>query len=186
MGEPFVGRTPGEDGLVVWFAQADRNHDGVLTADEMTADADRFFSTLDLNHDGEIDPDEVMHYEDYVVPQLRVESIISATDLPGGEHEEHFDDESNAGRFGLLRIPEPVASADTNFDRGVSVDEFRAAAAQRFQLLDFNNAGRLTLGGLQNVRIAAASNARRKRDVKAGESDEPTSAEYGGVPPDPQ
>ena len=36
MGEPFYGRTVGEDGLAVWFAQADRNHDGMITVDEMT------------------------------------------------------------------------------------------------------------------------------------------------------
>ena len=30
---------------------------GSLTADEMQADADRFFATLDTNRDGEIDPD---------------------------------------------------------------------------------------------------------------------------------
>jgi hypothetical protein len=144
MGEPFVGRTPGEDGLVVWFAQADANHDGILTADEMAADAYRFFKTLDLNHDGEIDPDEITNYEAYIVPDLRVDPIFTAADLPGGEHVVHVDDEANAGRLGLLKIPEPVASADTNFDRGVSTAEFDAAAKQRFQLLDSNNSGGLT------------------------------------------
>jgi len=180
MGEPFVGRTPGEDGLVVWFAQADRNHDGILTVDEMTADADRFFQTLDLNHDGEIDPDEIAHYEGFVVPELRVNPIFSAADLPGGEHVEHVDDESSAGRLGLLRIPEPVASADTNFNRGVSEAEFREAATQRFQLLDPNNTGRLTLPALQSTRSAASTYAKRRPDVKAGASDDPHSAEYGG------
>ena len=185
MGEPFFGRTAGEDGLIVWFAEADRNHDGAITPDEMTADADRFFATLDLDHDGELDPDEVMHYEDYVVPELRAEPIFSAVDLPGGEHEEHVDDETNAGRMGLLQIPEPVASADTNLDRGVSAAEFRAAAEQRFQLLDFNHTGRLTLGDLRGVRSAAAT-ARRKNEVKAGASDDPSSAEYESPPQDPQ
>src|SRR4249919_1957942 len=63
MGEPFYGRTVGEDGLAVWFAQADRNHDGMITVDEMTADADRFFLALDRTHDGEIDPDDIDYYE---------------------------------------------------------------------------------------------------------------------------
>lgn len=180
MGEPFVGRTQGEDGLVVWFAQADANHDGMLTADEMAADGDRFFKTLDLNHDGEIDPDEITNYEAYVVPDLRIDPIFTAADLPGGEHVQHVDDETNAGRMGLLKIPEPVASADTNFDRGVSTAEFEAAAKQRFQLLDSNNSGGLTLRDLQAIRTAAMTNARRKQhEVKPGESDDPTSAEYG-------
>ena len=38
MGEPFFGRRVGEDGLVVWFAGADADHDGSLTADEMAAE----------------------------------------------------------------------------------------------------------------------------------------------------
>lgn len=179
MGEPFRGRTPGEDGLVVWFAQADSNHDGVLTSDEMAADADRFFQFLDLNHDGEIDPDEITHYEGVIVPQLRVQSVITAADLPGGEHVEHFDDESSAGRFGLLQIPEPVASADTNFDRGVSAAEFRAAAKQRFQLLDVNHSGQLKLAALENIRGAASANAEHKRNQTSDPRDNPTSAEYG-------
>lgn len=176
MGEPFFGRTVGEDGLIVWFQQADRNHDGSLTSDEMTADADQFFQVLDLNHDGEIDPDEVMHYEE-VVPQLRISPIFSATTLPGGDTEEHVDDESSAGQYGLLRNPEPVASADTNWDRGVSPEEFRAAAKRRFQLLDMDHTGKLTLAQLQDIRHSAATIA-KKKSVQPGASDNSTSAEY--------
>ena len=179
MGEPFYGRTAGEDGLVVWFQQADLNHDGMLTADEMTADADRFFQVLDRNHDGEIDPDEITYYEGTIAPQLRVAPIISSSTLPGGEVEEHVDDETNAGRMGLLQIPEPVSSADTNFDRGVSPQEFRTAALARFQLLDTSGGGQLSLAALQSVRHAASTVAKRKKDIKPGESDDPHSAEYG-------
>ena len=179
MGEPFYGRTAGEDGLVVWFQQADRNHDGMLTAEEMAADADRFFQVLDRNHDGEIDPDDVSYYEGSIAPQLRVAPIISSSTLPGGEVEEHVDDETNAGRMGLLQIPEPVSSADTNFDRGVSPQEFRNAAIARFQLLDTSQRGQLTLAGLRSVRNAASTVAKRKKDIKPGESDDPHSAEYG-------
>src|SRR4051812_13187487 len=70
MGEPFFGRRPGEDGLAVWFEQADRNRDGLLTADELAQDSQRFFLTLDINHDGEIDPDEITHYEQDIAPQV--------------------------------------------------------------------------------------------------------------------
>ena len=179
MGEPFYGRTAGEDGLVLWFQQADRNHDGMLTAEEMTADADRFFQALDRNHDGEIDPEEISYYESTIAPMLRVAPIISNSTLPGGEVEEHVDDETNAGRMGLLQIPEPVSSADTNFDRGVSPQEFRMAAIARFQLLDTSQSGQLSLAALQSVRRAASTVAKRKKDIKPGESDDPHSAEYG-------
>src|SRR5205085_1081238 len=74
MGEPFRARTAADDTLASWFYQADRNHDGVLTVDEMLADADRFFATLDTDHDGEIDPAELAHYEYEIAPDVQVMS----------------------------------------------------------------------------------------------------------------
>jgi hypothetical protein len=43
----------------------------------------------------------------------------------------------------LLGLPEPVIAADADFNRGVSREEFRRAAGQRFVLLDVNHDGRL-------------------------------------------
>ena len=180
MGEPFVGRTAGEDGLIAWFEQADRNHDGMITVDEMTADADRFFEALDRTHDGEIDPDDVNYYEQ-AVPEIRAVSIISSSTSPGGDISEHVDDETHAGRFGLLQIPEPVASADRNFNRGVSPQEFRDTAVARFQLLDISHTGKLTIPALENIRHAASVSV-KKREIKPGASQEPHSAEYGASP----
>jgi Ca2+-binding EF-hand superfamily protein len=178
MGEPVFGRTPNEEGLTAWFAQVDGNHDGSLTVEEMQADAERFFQTLDTNHDGEIDPDEIDHYEHVIAPQVHSRALAIPTSSPGaqtgaggrrGGRGRHGgggfggfgsgDDEAGAGRFGLLQIPEPVASADADFNRGVSVQEFKAAAAKRFQLLDVDHKGRLTLAELEGVRHAASSAA---------------------------
>jgi EF hand len=178
MGEPLYGRSAGEDGLVVWFQQVDRNHDGMITVDEMTADADRFFLALDRTHDGEIDPDDIDYYE-RMVPQIRTRTMVYTSTTPGGDVEARFDSETGAGRLGLLQIPQPVASADTNFNRGVSPQEFRDAAVKRFQLLDGSHSGKLTLPELQNIRQAASTVAKRKRDIKPGASDMPSSAEYG-------
>jgi Ca2+-binding EF-hand superfamily protein len=208
MGEPFFGRTAGEDGLVVWFEQVDRNHDGVLTADEMAADADRFFRTLDVNRDGEIDPDEIARYETVIAPEVRTGRSLLADVQPspdrqqsaharghggGGGHGrggdgDHrggmggsgggygegggADDEARAGRYGLLEIPEPVASADANFDRGVSAQEFHKAALARFQLLDMHDTGKLTLPDLRTIRSAAASAARRRPSSQNGDMDD--------------
>jgi Ca2+-binding EF-hand superfamily protein len=203
MGEPFFGRSAGEDGLVAWFQEADTNHDGALTADEMAADADRFFKTLDLNHDGEIDPDEIAHYEDIIAPEVRTGRIQIAdtqatADQPevgnrggyggghghGGRHHAgggggdfNRDDEASAGRYGLLEIPEPVASADSDLNRGVSTQEFHNAAIQRFELLDINHTGKLMLPELEDIREAAASAARRP-PAKEGDEDD-----SGGEPP---
>ena len=129
MGEPFFG-TDGGDALQTWFTQADRNHDGVLSADEMQADAERFFGLLDVNHDGEIDPDEITRYEQDVAPRAQT---------------------------GLFNLPEPVIAADTNFNRGVSLEEFRQAALLRFRALDLDRRGRLTLSGLESISPATPS-----------------------------
>jgi Ca2+-binding EF-hand superfamily protein len=213
MGEPFFGRTADEDGLAVWFEQADRNHDGVLTPDEMTADAQRFFETLDTNHDGEIDPDEIAHYENVVAPEVRTGYIRSPeTETAQGQGQGGWsgggggrggggggrggggghhggrgrggggneggasfgggDDEARAGRYGLLEIPEPVASADTDFNRGVSAEEFRNAALQRFQILDLDHKGRLTLSELQGIRREALSDSKRPPPSKPNLDDD--------------
>ncbi|HEY8593454.1 MAG TPA: hypothetical protein VIL42_11420 [Sphingomicrobium sp.] len=178
MGEPFYGRTSGEDGLIVWFQRADANHDGAITADEMVADSDRFFAMLDRAGDGEIDPDDMLYYEGVLAPQLRAQSIVTVTTRPGGETAEHVDNESASGRYGLMKIPQPVASADRNFNRGVSRDELRAAARRRFQMLDAAAAGRLTLPQLKDIRRAAAQAANRQPAREAGPSSDPNAAEY--------
>lgn len=153
MGEPF--RATGTDGLSVWFGQADGNHDGILTIDEFREDAQRFFLKLDTNRDGEIDPDEILHYETVIAPEVRTGSRMDG---------QYADDEATGGgRLGLLTIPEPVASADSNLNRGVSEQEFQVAAEKRFRLLDRAGTGRLTLDQLQSVGSAVRANARRPR-----------------------
>src|SRR6185369_1712354 len=74
MGEPFRAKTVTDDTLADWFYQADRNRDGVLTVDEMQADADRFFAILDSDHDGEIGPTEIAYYEWEIAPDIQVMS----------------------------------------------------------------------------------------------------------------
>jgi Ca2+-binding EF-hand superfamily protein len=167
MGEPFWGTARDDDPLADWFGQADRNHDGFLTMDEMAGDADRFFGSLDADHDGEIDPDEVTRYELVVAPQVRGEPSamrevphtgedggagIDSSDADMGISGGGSDGPEGAGTFSLLNIPEPVAGADRNLDRSISRDEFRQTAVERFQLLDTGRTGRLTLTQLEAMR----------------------------------
>lgn len=174
MGEPFRGSAQGEDGLSAWFQQADADHDGKLTPVEVKVDAERFFRVLDVNHDGEIDPDEIERYENVVAPEIRVVGF-------GGNGD---DESSGGGRLGLLTLPEPVSSADSNFNRGISVPEFDAAARSRFILLDANRDGVLMLPELESIRQAVRSNARNpqskksRRDAPAPDPD--GQAESGG------
>jgi Ca2+-binding EF-hand superfamily protein len=138
MGEPFTADRSG-NALADWFAQADRNHDGMLTKDEMLQDAERFFVTLDVNHDGEIDPDEITRYETQIAP-------------------------ANRRSLGLLPISEPVATADSNFNRGVTLNEFRTAADKRFGALDIDKRGVLMLDRLEDIRPAGPARDREDAD----------------------
>jgi Ca2+-binding EF-hand superfamily protein len=151
MGEPFRAADRG-DALRTWFNQADQNHDGVLTIKEMQADAQRFFATLDTNHDGEIDPDEITRYEEVVAPGVRM---------------------------GLLDLPEPVVAADTDLNRGVSLEEFRKAAERRFQALDVDHEGRLTTALLESLRPAAPAREKHQ-DAPEGEDSTALPPEFAG------
>jgi Ca2+-binding EF-hand superfamily protein len=170
MGEPFRPRRADEDALADWFRQADRNHDGFLTLDEMTADADRFFATLDTDHNGQIDPDELVAYEWEIAPEVQVNSRLRRArpagstvaqppkdegqrDVPPKRGLEGFDPlaagPQGAARYSLINMPEPVAAADADFNRAISLSEFRDAAISRFQLLDKTHSGRLTVPELE-------------------------------------
>ena len=207
MGEPFRPETREVSGLAQWFQQADRNHDGRLTLDEMQADADRFFALLDVNHDGEIDPDEIERYETVVAPEIssgaHFEMALGAGGLPdgesggrggyrghGGRGEHHggggrrftrdasLDGHQGASRYGLLDLPEPVTAADADFNRGVSREEFRQAAGQRFLALDLDHRGFLALPDLEKIRPAPAP----QPNIDMNHQDQP-SGDEGQIPP---
>lgn len=190
MGEPFRPRAEGDDMLAAWFHKADRNGDGVLTIDEMQADAERFFATLDTDHDGEIRSEELVHYEWEVAPDVQVMSRTrpAAGEPAGSSHADRAEERQRsefsgmrrksrfrtgndygfegAGRYALLDMPEPVAAADTGFDGKISLEEFRQAAARRFALLDVQHQAKLTLAGLESLLPSARSAGRPKKNPK--------------------
>jgi Ca2+-binding EF-hand superfamily protein len=184
MGEPIRARTPNEDTLARWFGQVDLNHDGALTPAELQADAERYFGILDANHDGQIDPDELVHYEWTVAPEIQVNSRLRKARAPG-ESARSDDDQSGKGRdnqpnldqglqgaarYGLLNLPEPVAAADADLNRAISLEEFKQAALDRFRLLDTARAGRLSLAQLETIRAAAL--AERDRGTRRKNEDD--------------
>jgi hypothetical protein len=196
MGEPFRAHSATDDTLARWFYQADTNRDGVLTADEMVADADRFFATLDTNHDAQLDPDEIAQYEYEVAPEIQVMSrtrrapgqaapVVNQGDddnlgaaagddrMRTRRHDRRDEDDASLGiggglqgaaRYSLLNMPEPVAAADTDFNRLVTLKEFRQAAIVRFQLLDKAHQGRIGLAQLEAM-PHVPTNARRRHKI---------------------
>ena len=186
MGEPFRAHIATDDTLANWFYQADRNRDGILTPDEMQADADRFFAKLDTNGDGQIDPDELAQYEYELAPEVQVMSKTRrspgdpAPKVAQTDSDDHpwdhrrqrgYEEAASLGiggalqggaRYELLNIPEPVVAADTDFNRAITRQEFRDAAVVRFQLLDKAGLGRLTLTQLEALPHAPSGDRKRK------------------------
>jgi hypothetical protein len=158
MGEPFRGASS-QAGVSAWFAGVDANRDGGLSLAEMRADADRFFQVLNTNRDREIDPSELRIYEEQIAPEIRVgvgglnitsgwapkrQSGLSSEYSKTGSADptpERIVVRRGAGLYGLLAIPNPVASTDINLNRGISAEEFARAARERFGLLDANHDG---------------------------------------------
>lgn len=201
MGEPFRAHSPTDDTLADWFYLADRNHDGFLTAEEMVADAERFFAKLDTDHDGEIGPEEIANYEYEIAPEIQVMSRtrpVAGQRAPAAK-KARVDDSADAdepddpigrgysrerqrdrkgevdaslgiggalqgaARYSLLNMPEPVAAADTDFNRSITLEEFRQAAIVRFRLLDSTHQGRLILAQLEAVPHAPKLDGKRPK-----------------------
>jgi Ca2+-binding EF-hand superfamily protein len=181
-GEPFTADTKAAYPIVNWFNRADTNHDGKLDIDEMRADAARFFKVLDINRDGVIDSQEVTVYETRVVPEIlgpsgALETGIVRVSLqatpdavspvspvePGSDPiiKEHLNADEGAVFFSLFREPEPVRSADRNFDYRITLQEFLALSDRHFHALDVDNKGYLTLATLPKTQAEQAARAHR-------------------------
>ena len=188
MGEPFRPPSTGEAPIARWFVRADRNQDGMLTTDEMQADADRFFARLDSNHDGQIDPrgthDLRVGNRSGNPGELGLETAAGRDrrrapnqdrDRPADDgarkraDDQHdgyrIDGLQGAARYGLLNIPQPVASADADFNRVITLTEFRQTALYRFKLLDGQGQGRITLSELE-ARLPARPKGKQAKPRK--------------------
>ena len=87
-GEPYRGR-PGEPyPVVLWFKQADLNHDGVVDRAEFRADHAGFFDSIDGDGNGVLDGPEVAFYEQRVVPDILGPDRLSLLARPGPERQD--------------------------------------------------------------------------------------------------
>ncbi len=180
IGEPFRTTDDQDQPVRRWFDQADRDHDGRLTQVEMLLDADRFFATIDKDGSGEILPDELTAYELNVAPEIRLYQFRGEPrggpggpaggkpPQPGGKRPTppDYGGAAGAGRYSFLNVPNPVASADRDFDRAISLREYRAAASERFRDLDKQGRGYLTLADLPKTPAQIVANAQCVERVK--------------------
>jgi hypothetical protein len=164
MGEPFRTNEAGEAPFDQWFGLADQDGDGAISLVEFRADAESFFATLDGNGDKLIDADEMSRYELLAPGRTRAAGglvppasssrptptssapvekgqvpIVSGPTAPsntrihpGGSREINFSE-----------VPQPVAMADLNLDRRVTIDEFLKTAGRRFSARDLDKNGKL-------------------------------------------
>jgi protein tyrosine/serine phosphatase len=65
-------------------------------------------------------------------------------------------------------MPQPVASADRDLNRSITLAEFRLASAERFQLLDRAGDRQLSLLDLQALRSARPVRGQRAKPPKDG------------------
>ncbi|MBV9840866.1 MAG: EF-hand domain-containing protein [Sphingomonadaceae bacterium] len=159
-GKPYRG-APGQPyPSAAWFAEADANHDGKLTRAEYRAAFIAYFDTLDINHDGEIDPNEIEHYENDILPETHMTGGGFAGYAASEAQASAGDDDSSDGPkqppeqpggasfFGFFHFAEPIVWMDTNFNRGISRDEFAAGADRSWRMLNPDGKPWLTLSDL--------------------------------------
>jgi hypothetical protein len=182
-GEPFRRGPESGPPIRAWFAGADRDGDGALSWPEFEADFARYFAVLDADHGGEIDPVEVARYETEILPEMAGRGFGPGRGRAGGSMGAppgggvsgggrggmsgggrgggrggpgmgaRMAMMSGAARFGLLPLSHPIMEADADFNRGVTLAEYTAAARHRFAALDSARDGRLTLAGLLQGRM---------------------------------
>ena len=164
-GEPFRRRaldTTAKPPLDQWFEGADTDHDGAITAAEFQADAKRFFDILDDNKDGYVDSLENRYYEIRIAPEILDSGAAGLAPRgiappipspnqgirPSPRTRAPIIPRDGAARFTFLNEPQQIRVADTNLDWRVSVAEWTAAATRRFNLLDMDHDGKLTMATL--------------------------------------
>lgn len=159
-----------------FFAKLDTDHDGEIGPDELSA------------YEYEIAPEiQVMSRTRPVAGRAAPAAVDKDAadddgpdvDQPVRHRGRRNTDEINASlgiagalqgaaRYSLLNLPEPVAAADTDFNRSITLGEFRQAAIARFQLLDPQHQARLTLAQLESMPHApSADQHHRKRNGNA-------------------
>jgi len=151
MGEPFRSTQKPGAAQALWFAEADADHDGRLTASEFQRDALRFFAMLDRRQDGEIDPEDIGWYENVLVPEIRVRQGRGSSPRASGAQKS-----GDRGERGRLFAARPPFAAIAGLLRGQirAVRSSRTRDRRRRELQSRRRQGRIRQGRRGAVRCA--------------------------------
>jgi hypothetical protein len=172
MGEPFWVNESREDPFDQWFKLADQDSDRVISRLEFRQDAEAFFASLDTTADKVIDADEMAQYEQLAPGKTRaagggVAKASSSRPTPkssapveqgqvaivtGNAPSATRVHPGQAPAVDFANVPQPVAMADLNIDRRVTLDEFTKTAGKRFANYDVDKDGKLTRKELASSR----------------------------------
>lgn len=177
-GKPYRGKPGDSYAVGLWYRDADGDADGRLTAKEFVKDALDHFAVLDTDDDNELGVAEVRRYENEIVPEIQPNLVLAPTAetpvmmpfggrggpppgagragnrvmgpsrAPAGTAGPGSGPHMGLASYTLQGVTHPLLSADADMNRGVSVEEFQAAARRRFASLDQNRDGVLTLAEL--------------------------------------
>ena len=178
-GEPFQAPVTEPYPIVKWFERMDKNHDGKVDIEEFRADSLYVFDALDRDRSGALQSNEVNAYEQYVVPIITRANPLAD---PYADPSKLLRDQG-AAYYGLFQEPEPLMSADRNFDFKVSRQEFADQADRHFKALDKAGKGYLTLDDLPKT--AAEKAARATRVVKSAAPTAPVKPAAAATPSKP-
>jgi len=176
-GEVFKAPLKDPYPVVLWFNQADTDHDGTLSPDEFRADALRFFAILDRGGKGFISSQDNTFYETELAPEITGFSPMVAQPAqprtrdedgqPNAAANRYVKSVQGASQFSLINEPQPIRAADANFDYRISIEEWSRATDQRFRVLDLNKDGRLTLDELPKTPLQKGIEQRELEREKA-------------------
>ena len=172
MGEPFWTNDAGERPFDQWLKLADQDSDSSISRLEFRSDAESFFASLDTNADKVIDADEMAAYEQLAPGRTRAAgggapqassrrptpkssaavekgqvALVTSGDAPSASRIH-----PGGGPVDFSQVPQPVAMADLNLDRRVTIEEFTKTAGRRFTNYDQDQDGRLTQKELAAMR----------------------------------
>ena len=156
------------------FDKMDVNHDGKLDAADRAAHEGAMFDALDSDHNGSLSKGEFAAAHQRGPEGDGPGGKGMRHGGPGGEH----DGAHGGGHMGMMMMH----MADANKDGAVSRDEFAAAQAKHFDMIDANHDGQLTQAERKDARDKMKAMGGKRGGMRHGNhGDMP----MGDMPPPP-